>query len=182
MVLLAYKWFSLLYLFTGIFVPSDATSAKNKYINDNKYHPFYVSVTELAHNRKDKSIEISCKIFTDDLEATLKQNYNTPVNLADQKKETQNGNYINDYIIKHLSIIADGKPVQLKYVGFEKDSEATYCYFEGTNIPSVKKMDIENSILQDFTNQQINIMHVTINGKRQSSKLDFPNKKASFNF
>jgi len=34
-------------------------------------HPFYVSVTEISHNAKDKIIEISCKIFADDLEMTL---------------------------------------------------------------------------------------------------------------
>ena len=32
------------------------------------YHPIFVSVTEIEHNAKDKTLEISCKIFTDDLE------------------------------------------------------------------------------------------------------------------
>ena len=31
------------------------------------YHPIFVSVTEIEHNNKDKTLEISCKIFTDDL-------------------------------------------------------------------------------------------------------------------
>ena len=35
-------------------------------------HPIYVSVTEIQHNVKDKSLEVSCKIFTGDFEAILK--------------------------------------------------------------------------------------------------------------
>ena len=37
------------------------------------HHPIYVSVTEIEHNAKDKTLEISCKIFTDDFEKTLAQ-------------------------------------------------------------------------------------------------------------
>ena len=37
-------------------------------------HPIYVSVTEIEHNAKDNTLEISCKIFTGDLEAVLRKN------------------------------------------------------------------------------------------------------------
>ena len=29
-------------------------------------HPFHVSVVEINHNAEDKTLEITCKIFTDD--------------------------------------------------------------------------------------------------------------------
>ena len=44
-------------------------------------HPFHVSVTEIEHNAADKTLEISCKIFTDDFETILAKNYNTKVDL-----------------------------------------------------------------------------------------------------
>jgi hypothetical protein len=46
----------------------------------------------------------------------------------------------------------------------------------------LKKLDVIDSLLQDFTSDQINIIHVTVNGKRQSTKLDYPEKAASFTF
>ena len=49
------------------------------------YHPIYVSVTEIEHNAKDKTLEISCKIFTDDFEKTLSQAYKTYVDLLKPK-------------------------------------------------------------------------------------------------
>ena len=50
------------------------------------------------------------------------------------------------------------------------------------NLPSVKSLDVLNTLLHDFKPEQINIMHVTIGGKRQSTKLDYPQSKAGFRF
>ena len=145
-------------------------------------HPFYVSVTEIHHNSKDKTLEISCRIFVDDMEATLKKNYHTPVDLSNSKQQAANDRMISDYLPKHLALSIDGKPARLNYVGFEKDSESVYCFFEIHNVTSLKKLDVVNSVLHDFTEDQINIMHVSVNGTRKSYKLDFPDKLASFSF
>ena len=32
-----------------------------------KFHPFYVSVTEMNYNEKSQSFEISCKMFAEDI-------------------------------------------------------------------------------------------------------------------
>ncbi|MET0461971.1 MAG: DUF6702 family protein, partial [Chitinophagaceae bacterium] len=40
-------------------------------------HPIHLSVTEINHNAADRTLEISCKIFTDDFEKVLAQNYKT---------------------------------------------------------------------------------------------------------
>ncbi|MCU7550546.1 hypothetical protein OCK74_15615 [Chitinophagaceae bacterium LB-8] len=182
MALLLYKWLISMSLFTVTFFPSHSVAATGQVSKQDIYHPFYVSVTEISHNKQEKSLEISCKIFADDMEGILKQTYKKAIDLSDEKKRAENGSYIADYIKKHLKISADGIVLKLNYVGYEKDNEAAFCYFEAVQIPSVKKLDVENSILHDFTDQQINIMHVTVNGKRQSYKLDYPNQKASFSF
>jgi hypothetical protein len=182
MAFLLYKWLISLTLFASIPFPSLSISGGKQETVKNIFHPFYVSVTEISHNNQEKSLEISCKIFVDDLEGVLKKTYNKPVNLSDDKKQAENGGYINDYIKKHLKITVDGVVAKLNYVGYEKDSEAVFCYFEVLAISSVKKLAVENSMLHDFTDQQINIMHVAVHGNRQSLKLDFPNKNAGFTF
>ncbi len=45
-------------------------------------HPLYVSVIEIDHNAKDKTVEISVRIFTDDLEATLRKYTTARVDLT----------------------------------------------------------------------------------------------------
>jgi hypothetical protein len=145
-------------------------------------HPFYIAVTEIEHNAREKSLEISCKIFAEDFEEILKKNYGTVVDLGAEKDKAALDKYIPDYIGHHLKLRIDGKPVNLGFVGFERDRESAYCYFQVDNISSVKKMEVQNSLLHDFTDKQINIVHVVVEGKRQSTKLDYPSSLASFNF
>jgi hypothetical protein len=149
---------------------------------DRIYHPFYISVTEINHNAKDKTLEISCKLFADDLEQILEKNYKTTLDISAEKDKPSFDKFIPDYINRHLGLAVDGKAVKFSYVGFEKEKESAYCYFQVDNIASLKKLDLFNSILHDFNTDQINIMHVTVNGKRQSTKLDYPATKAGFNF
>lgn len=151
-------------------------------LEDSAVHPFYVSVTEIGHNAADKTVEVSCKLFADDLEGVLKKNYKVAVNLTDEKSEAQNNRLIADYIKRNLSLAADGKSVPLTFVGFEKEKESVYCYFEGSSATAPRKINLTLSLLQDFTDKQINIIHAVIGGKRQSTKLDYPNKQAELVF
>jgi hypothetical protein len=62
----------------------------------------------------------------------------------------------------------------LEILGFEREGEATWCYLEVKNIPLVKRIDIQNSILYDSFSDQINLMHVTVKGVRKSGKVVYP--------
>jgi len=177
MALLSFKW-----LFVSLLSLLSVHANETRPTAPASFHPFYVSVTEIHHNAKDKALEISCKIFVDDMEETLKKNYKAKVDLSSTQSQEQNNKFIADYISKHLVFVADGKPQKLSYIGYEKESEAVYCYFEVPNLPAVKKLDVTNSILHDFNSGQINIMHVVVNENRKSYKLDYPNSQASFSF
>ena len=145
-------------------------------------HPFYISVTEISHNATSKSLEVSCKFFADDFEQTLEKAYAAHLDIASAKDKATFDRFIPDYINKHLQLLVDGRPVKLAYIGYEKEKESAYAYFEVANIPTVKQLDAVNTLLHDFQTEQINIMHVTANGKRQSTKLDNPASKAGFRF
>lgn len=151
-------------------------------VNAYKFHPFYVSVTEMNYNAKNASFEISCKMFAEDIEDVLKQNYKTTIDLSSDRMLAQNNRLMNDYMLKHLSFNIDYRPVNFRFVGFEKEKESVYCYLELLNIPAVKKLGVNNSILYDFKKEQINIIHVMMNGKRESTKIDYPKNQASFTF
>lgn len=179
MVTMLYKWLLVSFLWWGGVIPGvnePVTQAKQV------YHPFYVSVAEINHNAAEKSLEITCRIFADDLEAALKKNYQSPVNLNSEKDKAKVDGWITDYIAKHLVIKADGKALKLQYIGFEKEKESAYCYFEVPQVTVPKKVEISNNILHDYTTDQINILHVSVGGKRQSTKLNYPEKEAVFQF
>lgn len=145
-------------------------------------HPFYVSVTEFNHNAKEGIIEISCKMFADDCENTLKQQTKTNVDITNPKDVKQLEKILNDYIQKRLQLKADGKPVVLQWVGYEKENESVWCYLQVNDIKTVKKLEITNSLLYDLYNTQIGIMHATVGGNRKSIRISYPDKGARFDF
>ncbi len=145
-------------------------------------HPFHVSVIEINHNAADKTMEISCKIFTDDFEKILSKNYQAKVDLTHPPNKAAMDSLVKKYLFSHLSLKANGKPVSLVYVGFENENEAVYGYVEVDNIPALNRVDISNSIMYDQFDDQINIMHVIVNGNRKSTKLSYPEKEASVSF
>lgn len=145
-------------------------------------HPFHVSVVEIEHNAAEKTLEISCKIFTDDFETILAKNYKTKVDLINPANKAAMDTLVKKYIFSHLSLQVNGKPVAFTYVGYENENEAAYGYFEVENVTSVSKLEITNSILYDKFDDQIGIMHVKNGSSRKSTKLNYPDKEAMFNF
>jgi hypothetical protein len=145
-------------------------------------HPFYIAVTEINLNTSDKTLEVSCKMFADDLEQVIEKNNHAQLDISSDKDKASFDKFIPAYVKNHLGLSVDGKAANLSYIGFEKEKESAYCYFQLENISSLKKLDVFDSLLHDFTSEQINIIHVTVNGKRQSTKLDYPEKNASFSF
>lgn len=168
MVHFLFKWL----LVSGLFL-SPATVAN---------HPIYVSVTEIEHNARDKTLEISCKIFTDDFERTLRQVYKTQVDLLNPKDKAATDKMVSEYVQKHLLIKADGKPVALQFLGYQQQEEGIVSFYQVNNITSLKKLDITDNILFEYKKEQISILHVTVNGNRKSTKLINPEEKASFEF
>ena len=145
-------------------------------------HPIYVSVTEIEHNAKEKTLEISCKIFTDDFEKTLRQQYNTHIDLLNSKEKAAMEKYVSGYVLKHLAVKADGKPVILHYLGYEQQEEGIVSFFQANNISSVKKIEVTDNILFEYKKEQLSLIHVIVNGDRKSTKLVNPEDKASFEF
>jgi len=146
------------------------------------HHPIFVSVTEIEHNVAEKTLEISCKIFTDDFETTLRKKYNGKIDLIDAKVRSSMNPIVNDYIQKHLKLVVDGKPVTLQFLGFEQQEEGIVSFYEVKNIIQVKKVEVVNDLLYEYKPQQMEIIHVTVNGERKSNRLNNPDAKAEFLF
>jgi hypothetical protein len=145
-------------------------------------HPLYITVTEISHNAKDKILEISCKIFTNDLETVLEKGAKTKVDLSSAANKAATDKLIDEYVERHLRLKVDGRVAGLHFVGSEKEADGTWSYFQVNDVPAVKRIDVVNDLLYDGFNQQINIMHVTVGGQRKSTRLDYPEAGASFQF
>jgi len=167
MASILFKW---LFIFSAFTLPATVS------------HPIFMSVTEIEHNAKDKTLEISCKIFTDDFEKTLRQTYKGTVDLINPKDKAAMNKLVSDYVQAHLLLAVDGKKVALQFIGYEILEEGVVSYYQVNNIVSVKKIDVTDNILYEYKKEQIEIVHAIVGGNRKSTKLDNPNDKYSFEF
>ena len=166
------------FLFKWLLIPFFWLSPVQKEVS----HPIFVSVTEIEHNAKEKSLEISCKIFTDDFEKTLRKAYNMHVDLQDVKIKTAMDKLVSAYVQNHLKISVDGKPANLQYMGYERIDEGIYSYYRADNIAAVKKITVMDNILFEYKEQQMNLIHVIVGGNRKSTKLSNPESIMTMNF
>ena len=145
-------------------------------------HPYHVGSVEFNYNSKSKTFEITGKFFLDDLENALKEKYGTPVHFNDAKYQSQINEFLKQYCNEYLKLKADNKVIRINYIGFEEDSESVNIFLESEPLSTPKKVETAVSLLYNFFNDQMNIIHIIVNGNRQSEQLNFPNRYLYKNF
>lgn len=144
-------------------------------------HPFYVSVTEMEFRSGATEAGISTKFFTEDFEEMLKKTTGLKVDL--QNGDTAvNKRIIAKYLQDHLVINVNQNKLAIVFLGYENDKEATWCYYSVNSGKAVSRIDISCDFLYGLKDEQTNIFHVLVDGKRKSHVLDNPDKEIHFTF
>jgi hypothetical protein len=148
-------------------------------------HRYYFSLTELKVNTPKKRIELSCKLFTDDVEDALFKLNHQKVDLSTSEKNKTVQLQVETYLHERFKIVINGTNTPLHFIGFEVENDVTWFYLESAiNLKAGDpvKLTIHNSLLYDFLPDQTNLVHVTYNTKEQTEKLVNPEKEVVFQF
>ncbi|MET0634444.1 MAG: DUF6702 family protein [Chitinophagaceae bacterium] len=145
-------------------------------------HPFHVSTTEINQNLADKTLEISCHVFTDDFEAAIMKETGSKADFSRESMKVMMDSLTKKYILNHLSLKVNNRNVTISYVGWEKENEGVFVYLQVDGISVVTQVDLVNTILYNLFDDQMNIVHVKVNGERKSHKMSFPEKSLSLVF
>ncbi len=146
------------------------------------FHPFYISLTDLRYNDTDKSIEISQKIFWDDLEISLSKTFNTKVDFINPSSPIKLEEMIEKYLLTHNEIVINGKKIPLKYLGYEIEEDAAWFYLEGKVSERPKSVEIKNTLLIGEFNEQQNLINFYLEKKPKSMILYKDKIKGSLEF
>jgi hypothetical protein len=145
-------------------------------------HPFYISVVDIKHDAKQQSLNISVKLFTNDIEEALKKTTSKSIDLLNPKNKAEMETELMTYIKKRLSISLNNKATNIDFIGYEKEEDAIWAYLEIKKVGLPKNIKIDTKLLYDFLPQQSNIIHAEVNGVKKSSKVNNPDSKVEFNF
>lgn len=140
-------------------------------------HKFYLSNTYIEFNAQNRSIEITSKIFTDDLEHAIEKQCYRYFSLNPQTPEVFE--LVKKYIAEKLSVQVGGRNVVLNFLGYNVDNDMTTLFLEG-NYFDPNQVVVTNTILLELFADQQNIVEVKWNG--QSKREYFTNGKTQFQF
>ena len=131
-------------------------------------HKYYLSLTKIDYIKESKSIQITMRIFIDDLESTLNKINNKSFEL-DTKAELEDANiYIEKYLLKQFEVNINGSLKNYKYLGKKYENDVVFLFAEIENISVIKSIEIKNRILMDAFPEQQNIIKLNINNKKKS--------------
>ncbi len=134
-------------------------------------HKFYVAIFQINHNSDKKTIEITTRIFVDDLNNALSKRYSTKTHLAEATESSEDIALMNKYLQDKFRIKINGRLLPYQFVSKEVEGGTIICYYKIPNIPNVKEIDVRNTTLIDWNDEQQNIIQLKVGDEKQSMLL-----------
>ena len=131
-------------------------------------HKYYLSLTQIEYNSKNKSVEVIINVFIDDIETALNKIHNKRFVLDTKKEPKDSDTYFFEYLKKHVQFKFDNKSYDFNYIGKEYDGDVVFFYLEIKDVPSPKEIDINNTILLEHFPTQQNLVKSKVNKKHKS--------------
>ncbi len=146
-------------------------------------HKFYVSVTNVGYSEKDKALQITTRIFIDDMDALLWERYEIRGNLATIEESKSAEAYIEKYLRAKFTLQVNGENRPFTFLAKKYDNDVMICYLEipGIDLSKVTSIEITNEVLTDLFDEQQNVVHFKINGAKKSFVLMKENNKGMLN-
>ena len=130
-------------------------------------HVFYVSIARVKWNADEARLDVSVRIFTDDLEEAIVAEGGPRLRLwTDQAREDRD-RHVSDYLASRLAFRVNGSDRKLTWVGMEDALDATACLVQITDVDRVETIEVENRILIDMFDTQANVMRFEIGGEKK---------------
>lgn len=133
-------------------------------------HKFYLSVTQIGYNNQANSLEITSRVFADDLNQLMRIRYGIEAQLETPTQHPMAATYLEAYWAQKFTITVNEQPITLKVLGVKKDQDMLICFIEGKGVSLTAPTNIvvQNKILTDLFEDQQNVVHLKVKGLKKS--------------
>jgi hypothetical protein len=149
----------LIYPFIGILFLSLSSFA---------FHKFYVGVFQVEYAAEKKMIQITSRIFVDDLNNALEKKYHKKAFVGTEKETPADLDLFKKYLAENFTKI-NGQAKPITFLSKEVESgDVLICYSKIKDVDKFKSIEISNTILVDWSSEQQNITHISAFGTKRS--------------
>lgn len=122
-------------------------------------HPVHVSSTQIDLATDQRSLEVTIRVFTDDLESALKQQ-GRPVTIAGTARGAVDS-ALAAYVLPRVTFAANGTPPRrAQFVGYERDEDATLVFIEVPVPAGLRALQVTQPLLLELFDDQVNLLHL----------------------
>ncbi|CAN1500356.1 hypothetical protein MCETHM1_00473 [Flavobacteriaceae bacterium] len=131
-------------------------------------HKFYMAIYQINYAPEKKMLQITSRIFIDDLNKTLEQKFKKKFYLGTDKESLESLELLKKYLSEKFFIKVNGQTKTMNFLSKEIDGDVLVCYLNIKEIPKLSSLEIVNSVLIESLLEQQNIVHVTTFGTKNS--------------
>ena len=132
------------------------------------FHKFYVGVFQIDYFKEKKAVQITARLFIDDLEKALHKKHNKHFYITTKDEVADANSYIAMYLQDKLKIKINNKIQTIQFLTKEQEDNIVICYLKINFKDNIKDLEITNNVLSDIFNEQQNLLHLNINGNKKT--------------
>ena len=136
-------------------------------------HTYHSSILELRLNPAKQQVELSLKVFTDDLENALSKGRPQHLSLQDPRALPLADAYLREHLALALPAAAGQPPrplpLPVQFVGMQAEKDAYWLYAKAPLPRPATALLLRNTVLLDLFADQMNIVNAEGNFKKVSA-------------
>ena len=117
-------------------------------------------------------LQITTRIFIDDLNEALENKFHKNTFLASDKETPEDVDLLKKYFSEKFTLKINGQQKPMLFVSKEVEDNILICYLKCVDISKITTLDVQNSIITEIHSEQQNIIQANFNNKKSSLLLD----------
>ncbi|WP_396165451.1 DUF6702 family protein [Flavobacterium sp.] len=131
-------------------------------------HKFYVGVFQIDYFKEKKAVQITARLFIDDLEKALYKKHNKHIYITTKDEIAEANTLIANYLSEKLKIKINNKSQSLQFLTKEQEDNIVICYLKIPFKDNIKDLEITNTVLSDIFKEQQNLVHLNLNSNKKT--------------
>ena len=132
------------------------------------FHKFYIALFQVQFVPEKKRLQITSRIFIDDLNQAIEKKYHKKTSLGIGTDSPEDIQLLTRYFAENLVFKVNGRTEILTFLSSEVEEDVLVSYLSIPKIAKIQQLNIQNTILTDWNTEQQNIMHFNIGESKKS--------------
>lgn len=140
-------------------------------------HKFYVGMFQMKFVPQKKELQITTRIFIDDINLALEKKFHKKTFIGEPKETKEDEVLLQKYIAEKFKLKINNQSKNFVFLSKEIENNVVICYLKVNELSKINSLEVENSILMEVYPEQQNIIQFDNNGEKNSLLLTEDNFK-----